>query len=34
MNQRTDQELVRISKMNALREKGIDPFGQAFERKL
>lgn len=32
MNQRTDQELVRISKMNALREKGIDPFGQAFER--
>lgn len=28
----TDQELVRREKMNALREKGIDPFGKAFKR--
>lgn len=27
-----DQELVRRQKMNELREKGIDPFGQAFTR--
>ncbi|MBR5755587.1 MAG: lysine--tRNA ligase [Erysipelotrichaceae bacterium] len=27
-----DQELVRRQKMEELREKGIDPFGQAFER--
>lgn len=27
-----DQEAARREKMNALREKGIDPFGQAFER--
>lgn len=29
---RTEQELVRIAKMEDLRTKGIDPFGQAFER--
>ena len=28
----TDQELVRREKMEALREKGIDPFGKAYER--
>ena len=28
-----DQELVRRQKMNDLREKGVDPFGQRFERK-
>ncbi len=28
----TDQELVRRKKMNELRDKGIDPFGQKFER--
>ena len=28
----TDQEIVRREKMAALREAGIDPFGQAFER--
>ena len=28
----TDQELVRRQKMDELRQKGIDPFGQAFER--
>ncbi|MBR2066850.1 MAG: lysine--tRNA ligase, partial [Solobacterium sp.] len=27
-----DQELVRREKMNALKEKGIDPFGHAFKR--
>lgn len=27
-----DQELVRREKMNELRERGIDPFGQAFVR--
>ena len=27
-----DQELVRRQKMNDLRERGIDPFGQRFER--
>lgn len=27
-----DQQLVRREKMNALREKGIDPFGQAYKR--
>lgn len=32
MFQRTDQELVRIKKMESLREKGIDPFGKAFSR--
>lgn len=32
MFQRTDQELVRIKKMETLREKGIDPFGKAFLR--
>lgn len=26
----TDQQEVRIAKMNALREQGIDPFGKAF----
>ena len=29
---RTEQELVRIGKMNELKEKGIDPYGHAFER--
>lgn len=28
----TDQQEVRIAKMNALREQGIDPFGKAFNR--
>ncbi len=28
----TDQEIVRREKMAALKEAGIDPFGQAFER--
>jgi len=28
----TDQELVRRQKMDELRSKGIDPFGQAFTR--
>lgn len=28
----TDQELVRRKKMEELREKGIDPFGQKFNR--
>lgn len=28
----TDQELVRRQKMEELRAKGIDPFGQAFQR--
>ena len=28
----TDQEIVRREKMEALRNAGIDPFGQAFER--
>ena len=27
-----DQELVRRQKMEDLRAKGIDPFGQAYER--
>jgi lysyl-tRNA synthetase, class II len=27
-----DQEIVRRQKMNELRERGIDPFGQAFKR--
>lgn len=30
--ERTEQELVRIEKMNAMKEKGIEPFGSAFER--
>ena len=29
---RSEQELVRIAKMNDLKDKGIDPFGQAFNR--
>lgn len=29
---RNDQQEVRISKMNALREQGIEPFGAAFTR--
>ena len=28
----TDQQEVRIAKMNALHEQGIDPFGKAFKR--
>ncbi len=31
-NKLTDQEQVRRDKMNALAEKGLDPFGQAYER--
>ena len=27
-----DQEIVRRQKMNDLRERGVDPFGQRFER--
>lgn len=30
--ERTEQELVRIEKMQALKDKGIEPFGSAFER--
>ncbi len=30
--ERTEQELVRIEKMNAMKEKGIEPFGSAFSR--
>ena len=30
--ERTDQELVRIEKSNNIRELGMDPFGQKFER--
>lgn len=29
---RSDQELARRQKMNALQEQGIDPFGHAFQR--
>jgi len=32
VNNLTDQELVRRKKMNELREKNIDPFGNAFIR--
>ena len=28
----TEQEIVRRNKMEDLRAKGIDPFGQKFER--
>ncbi|MCR5793917.1 MAG: lysine--tRNA ligase [Solobacterium sp.] len=31
-NKLNDQELARRQKMNALQEKGIDPFGHAFTR--
>ena len=31
--ERSEQELVRIKKMNDLKEKGIDPFGKAFDQK-
>ena len=27
-----DQEIVRRKKMEELREKGIEPFGQKFDR--
>ena len=30
--QLTEQEQIRRNKMEALREKGLDPFGQKFER--
>ena len=30
--ERTEQELIRIEKMQALKEKGIEPFGSAFKR--
>ena len=30
--ERTEQELVRIEKANKIRELGIDPFGQRFDR--
>ena len=29
--ERTEQELVRIEKVNELRKKGIDPFGSRFD---
>jgi len=29
---RTEQEIVRIKKMQDLRDKGVDPFGKRFER--
>ncbi len=32
MENRTEQEIVRIQKMQELKEKGIDPFGNAFDR--
>ena len=28
----SEQEIIRRNKMNDLKEKGIDPFGQKFER--
>ena len=28
----TDQEIVRREKMETLREQGIDPFGDSFEK--
>lgn len=31
-NKLNDQEVVRREKMNALAEKGLDPFGQAYKR--
>ena len=31
-NKMNDQEVVRREKMNALAEKGMDPFGQAYKR--
>lgn len=30
--ERTEQELIRIEKMQALKDKGIEPFGSAFKR--
>lgn len=30
--ERTEQERIRIEKMQALKEKGIDPFGSSFKR--
>ena len=32
MNEFTEQELVRRSKMEDIRAKGIDPFGERFDR--
>ncbi|MBQ7105321.1 MAG: lysine--tRNA ligase [Bacilli bacterium] len=32
MNELTEQELVRRNKMEDIRSKGIDPFGQRFDR--
>ena len=31
-NKFSEQEIVRRNKMDALREKGIDPFGSAYKR--
>ena len=33
MENYTEQELIRREKAEKLRELGIDPFGQRFERK-
>jgi lysyl-tRNA synthetase class 2 len=30
--ERTEQELIRIEKMQALKDKGVEPFGSAFKR--
>lgn len=32
VEKRNDQQEARLAKMEALKEKGIDPFGQAFKR--
>ena len=32
MRNLTEQEIVRRSKLDSLRDLGLDPFGQAFER--
>ena len=32
MNEFTEQELVRRNKMEDIRSKGIDPFGERFDR--
>ena len=32
MNEFTEQELVRRGKMEDIRAKGIDPFGERFDR--
>ena len=32
MNELTEQELVRRNKMEDIRSKGLDPFGERFDR--